>query len=191
MNLIRIRENNFEYAVLLQEELFPQESGRANIMDSLEPSSDYEYYLIFHEGACVGITGIYHYPEDPESAWLGWFGIRAEFRRKNFGSEALKLFEDMAVQRKYRFARLYTDAENNEAAIAFYRTNGYISEPYENAEDPACMQYKTLIFSKPLAGHELILWNSRNIHLTEQISAQNRYSQRQQSVTGSAEPQAG
>ena len=99
-------------------------------------------------------------------------GIIDSFRRKRLGSAALKLFEDMAISRGYRFARLYTDAVNNDAAIAFYKANGYVSEPYFNSEDSACLKYKTLIFSKPLTGDMLVLWKSRNIHLTEQIKKQ-------------------
>lgn len=94
----------------------------------------------------MGIIGLYRYPDDPDSAWLGWFGIREGFRRRHLGSVALKRFEEMAISGGYRFARLYTDALNNDAAIAFYQANGYISEPYLNLEDSACLQYKTLIY---------------------------------------------
>ena len=174
MNLERITENNIDYAVSIQEELFPGESARTNYEESLTPSSDNEYYLIYQDGACAGIIGLYHYPEDPCSAWLGWFGIRKDYRRKHLGSAALLLFEDMAVAKGYQFARLYTDALNNEAAIAFYRANGYISEPYLNIQYPACIKYKTLIFTKPLADNELIFWNNRTIHLTEQIKKQRK-----------------
>ena len=91
---------------------------------------------------------------------------------RGFIHVSFTLFEDMAISRGYRFARLYTDAVNNDAAIAFYKANGYVSEPYFNSEDSACLKYKTLIFSKPLTGDMLVLWESRNIHLTEQIKKQ-------------------
>ena len=124
---------------------------------------------------CIGVIGIYQYPEDKDSAWIGWFGIRKAYRRRHLGTTALKMFEDMAADRNYLFARLYTDAENNDAAIAFYMANGYTCEPYENAQDPACIKYKTLIFSKALTSRTLVPWNSRCIHLTEQIEKQERY----------------
>lgn len=175
MHLERITENNLSFAVSIQEELFPGESARTNYEESLEDTSSYEYYLIYEDKDCVGIIGLYSYPEDPDSAWLGWFGIIEIFRRKHFGSTALKLFEDMATSRGYRFARLYTDAVNNDAAISFYKANGYVCEPYLNLKDPACLIYKTLIFSKSLKDDALIFWNSRNIHLTEQIEKQKKY----------------
>ena len=178
MNLERITNNNISYAIQIQEELFPGESARTNYEESLEETSNYEYYLIYENGICAGIIGIYSYPEDPDSAWLGWFGIRKEFRRKHLGSRALALFEEMAVSKGFRFARLYTDAENNDVAIAFYKANGYIYEPYQNMQDPACMKRATLIFSKPLTSETLIPWNSRSIHLTEQIAKQEKYNGR-------------
>ena len=138
-------------------------------------SSGYEYFLIYVGNDCAGIIGIYCIPEDPDSAWLGWFGIRKGFRRRHLGSAALKCFEEMAISREYRFARLYTDAHNNDAAIAFYQANGYLCEPYMNVDDPACLQYKTLIFSKSLGGEQLVLWNNRNMHLTEQIEKQRKF----------------
>ena len=173
MRFEKITEKNLSFAVSVQEELFPGESAETNYRESLEIPSLYEYYLIREGDDCAGIIGLYRYAEDPDSAWLGWFGIREGFRRRRLGSAALKRFEEMAVSGGYRFARLYTDAVNNDAAIAFYRANGYVSEPYRNPEDPACLQYPTLIFSKPLADGPPVPWDNRSIHLTEQIMKQN------------------
>ena len=172
ITLVRITENNLDYAVRVQEELFPGESARTNYTESLSEGSGYEYALMYQDGACVGVIGLYRYPEDPESAWLGWFGVRAGYRRRRLGSEALGMFEETAAARGYRFARLYTDAVNNEAAIAFYKANGYTCEPYENTRDLAAADHKTLIFSKALTSDPLIPWNNRSIHLTEQIAKQ-------------------
>ena len=172
MTLIRITEHNLDEAVRIQAELFPGESAKTNYVESLSAGSGYEYYLIEKDGVRVGVIGLYRYPEDPESAWLGWFGIRKGFRRQGLGTEALRLFEEAAAERGCRFARLYTDAENNDAAIAFYKANGYLCEAYRCAEDPAAAEHKTLIFSKSLAGAPLVLWNNRSIHLTEQIAKQ-------------------
>lgn len=175
MTLERITESNIGYAVEIQAELFPNESGRANFEESLLTLSDFAYYLICQDDACIGVIGLYRYPEDPCSAWLGWFGIRKPFRRKGLGSAALRMFEEMAAEKGYHFARLYTDAENNDAAIAFYKANGYSSEPYFNPHDPASLEYPSLIFSKALTEEELVPWNGRNIHLTEQIAKQQKY----------------
>ena len=85
MTLERITESYIDFAVQIQEELFPGESGRTNCEESIEEESDYSYYLLYEDGVCVGVIGLYRYPEDQESAWLGWFGIRKGFRRRHFG----------------------------------------------------------------------------------------------------------
>lgn len=120
MKLIKITEKNIEYAIRIQNELFPDEDGRTNFEESLEADFDYDYYLLYDK-TCAGIIGLYNFGEDKDSAWLGWFAIKKEFRRKGYGSEALKAFEEMAIEKGYRFARLYTGAENNDVTIAFYR----------------------------------------------------------------------
>ena len=176
MKLERITESNISYAVEIQEELFPGESGRANYEDSLDGTTGYEYFLIYEDEECAGIIGLYSYPEDPDSAWLGWFGIREGFRRRHLGSASLKMFEEMAASKGFKFARLYTDEEDNDTAIAFYKANGYSCEPYLNMQDSACLENKTVIFSKSLTNGELVPWNSRYIYLTEQMAKQEKYS---------------
>ena len=175
MTLERITEKNIRFAIRIQAELFPLESARANFEESLDEQSGYAYYLLYEEGICIGVIGLYRCPGDPESAWLGWFAVLKEYRRNGFGSAALQKFEEMALFEGCRFARLYTDAENNDTAIAFYKANSYICEPYRNIQDPACLQYPTVIFSKSLTREKLVPWNSRNIHLTEQIAKQKKY----------------
>ena len=175
MRLERITGKSIGYGIEIQKELFPEESGRVNLEESLEEGSDYSYYLLYEGENCIGIIGLYSYPEDPESAWLGWFGIREAYRRKHFGTKALKAFEDLAVSTGYRYARLYTDEEDNDAALSFYRANGYVLEPYRNKDDPACLEYRTVIFSKSLTEKPLVPWGSRTIHLTEQIRKQEKY----------------
>ncbi|MDO5110284.1 MAG: GNAT family N-acetyltransferase [Erysipelotrichaceae bacterium] len=188
MDLVRVTADNLDDAVSVQEELFPGESGRANYEEAVYGMSGYRYYLLYEDGECVGVTGLYWYPEDPDSAWLGWFGIREEYRRRHLGTLALKRFEEMAAKQGFRYARLYTGADDNEAAITFYRACGYICEPYMNPQDSAGAEERMLIFSKPLTDEPLVPWNSRSIHLTEQIRKQNRYSGQPDSDAGIREP---
>lgn len=174
MNLIRVTEENIEEAVSVQKELFPEESGRANYEEAVSGVSGFEYYLVYKDGVCAGITGIYTYPDDPQSAWLGWFCIREEYRRRHLGSKTMTWFEETARERGFHFTRLYTDAKDNETAIAFYKANGYTPEPYLNPQDPASMEIEMLIFSKAIGNEPLVLWNNRNIHLTGQLVKQRK-----------------
>lgn len=170
--LERITADNLETAVAVQEELFPLESGRLNFEESLSGGSSFSYFLINEADECVGVIGIYSYPEDRESGWLGWFGIREPYRRHHYGTQAMKRFEQIAADLGFRYVRLYTDRDDNDAAISFYQANGYTSEPYCCREDPASLAYPMLIFSKSLSSDPVPPWNSRNIHLSEQIAKQ-------------------
>ena len=172
LKTIKVTKENLEYAIRIQEEIFPDESGRVNYEEAIAGTQDYDYYLLYQEENCVGVIGLYTYPCDAESAWLGWFGIREKFRKKHLGTEAIKKFEDLAEKKGYKYARLYTDEADNDVAIAFYQSNGYTCEKYVNEDDPACLQYRMLIFSKSLCGEPFPLWNNKNIHLTEQIEKQ-------------------
>ncbi|MBQ1532818.1 MAG: GNAT family N-acetyltransferase [Solobacterium sp.] len=99
MELVKVTKENIEEAVSLQKELFPDENGRANLEASLRDGAVFTYALIYEDGVPAGIIGIYEYPKDHESAWLGWFGIREGFRRRHLGSEAVRRFEEEASAR--------------------------------------------------------------------------------------------
>jgi len=65
MTLERITKDNLGYAVKIQEEIFPGESGKANFEEDIEGTFDGSYYLIVEGGNCAGIIGSYSYQEDP------------------------------------------------------------------------------------------------------------------------------
>lgn len=168
----RITKENINMAVQIQQEIFPKYSAKTNYEESVSGATDNEYFLIKLQELYVGITGIYCCESDSDSAWLGWFGIREGFRRNNLGTMALQFFEEMALAKGYKFARLYTDENNNDVALSFYKSNGYIGESYHNNQDPACAKNKVIIFSKSLTSDPVILWDNKNINLTEQIAKQ-------------------
>ena len=175
LTLDPITLNNLEIAVSVQHELFPFENcdARINYVESINGLNTANYYLIKNDGFCIGITGIYTCKSDVDSAWLGWFGILAPYRKQHFGTQAMQLFEDLARERGFKYVRVYTDAEDNDIAISFYKANGYVCEEYNNPiDDPACIENKVLICSKSLDKSEVVLWNNRNIYLTEQIQKQ-------------------
>lgn len=172
LRLERITRKNLKLAVDVQREIFPEYSAEVNYEESINGTTDYEYDLIYNGDDCIGITGIYSIDTDKESSWLGWFGIREKYRRKHFGTEAIKLYEKAAKERGFKYARLYADRDDNDATLAFYRNNGYVSEPYTNKEDCNDPSVNLLIFSKSLTDAPLVPWGNRNIHLTEQLEKQ-------------------
>lgn len=175
MTIKKINYNNLELALKVHKELFPNNSARKNYEDSINNISNGEYYLVYDNEECIGTFGIYTETEDKESAWLGWFGVRKKFRRQHYGSEIIKIFEEMAKERGYKYSRLYTDMRDNDVAIQFYLSNNYKSEIYLNLDDEASIAIEVLIFSKSLLDEPLKIWDNKNIHLTEQLLEEMKY----------------
>lgn len=169
IRLERITKENLDYAVCIQNAIFPDYSAETNYAESVNGITDFEYYLVYDEDTAVGITGSYQYDTDPDSAWLGWFGILEPYRRRHYGQQLIRMFEENARENGFRFTRIYTDRYDNDAAVAFYTSCGYTGEIYDNPDDPACYEYPVLIFSKSLTEGSVIPWNNRNIRLTEQM----------------------
>lgn len=167
-----ITNENLDIAIEIQNTIFPEYSAKTNYIESIEKKTNYVYYLLFDGTEYVGVIGIYSYTIDPESAWLGWFGVLEQYRNKGYGSEALLFYEKMAKKKGYKYARLYTDKFDNDATLNFYKSKDYIFEDYINEADKASLQFPVLIGSKALDGSKVKLWNNANIELTEQIKKQ-------------------
>ena len=170
MILVTIDSNNIRSAIAIQRELFPDYDATVNYVEAVEGISGNEYWILSVEGALVGISGIYSLKEDPDSAWLGWFGILPRYRRKKFGSEALSLLKKKKKKRGFRYARLYTGRWNNDVAKRFYVNNGYVEEYYDCPEDSGAAMEALSVFSKKLfLEDELPFWNNKNMHIDEQL----------------------
>lgn len=82
-----------------------------------------EYYLGYENGEVVGITGVY--ADNADECWLGWFGIRPEYRRRGYATSMLNLQLQMMKNYGYNVCRLYTYTTINKAAIPMYLKNGF------------------------------------------------------------------
>ncbi|MCR5794613.1 MAG: GNAT family N-acetyltransferase, partial [Solobacterium sp.] len=118
-SLVPVTKENLEYAVRIQNTIFPEYNGEANYIDSITGKTDSAYSLVYDGDTCIGITGLYTYDTDPDSAWLGWFGILEPYRRRGHGRELIRLFEEAARERDFSHTRIYTDRYENDTAIAF------------------------------------------------------------------------
>lgn len=102
MQLILVDRSNYKEAIKIQRDIFPNEDGALNILASLDrelfqkisglsyPDDHVKYYLAENNHEYVGITGLYYYNFDPESTWLGWYGILKQYRRQGFGKKLLE-----------------------------------------------------------------------------------------------------
>ena len=174
MELVLVDFTNYKKAVEIQNNIFPKEDGTLNILASLDrelfiqrTGIDYEddnvkYYIVYDNGEEIGITGLYYY--DNVSAWLAWFGVLPNMRRKHYGKRILLQTMELARQKGFEIMRLYTDAIDNADAIKLYKKLGFVGEKYSAEE----LTYDCYIYSKSLCDKELDLWNNKVLGLAYQ-----------------------
>jgi len=173
-----VTPKNINIAVKIQNRIFPLEDGLDDLNESINESNKYfdviDYYLIKNENYYVGITGIYSYKEYPDDAWVGWFGILPMFRRRHYGTEAMRYTRYKAKKMGYKTLRLYTDDKNNFASIGLFEKLGMTSETY-TAEDGKYYKIgNMLIYSWSLDGKDVEPWNNKNLFLEEHEMKNNK-----------------
>ena len=171
LDLKLITTENLEFAINLENEIFPEYNAKNNYISSIKNSNQSQFFLIFDKELCVGITGIYSYKDDRENAWLGFFGIKEEYRDRGYGKKSLKLTEDYAKSLGFKYMRLFTD-RTNEKAIKFYQNNGYTFEDYNCEEEEARDEFDVVIGSKALGKGKVEPWNNEYINITKQTYKQ-------------------
>src|ERR1700730_794598 len=61
------------------------------------PLEYWQVFLVASKQEIVGVSGLYRQPGMPaQLCWLGWFGIRPRFRRRGFGSAAIRSLAEEA-----------------------------------------------------------------------------------------------
>ena len=93
------------------------------------------------------------------------------FRFKGIGNIALKMTEDLAISKGFKYMRLFTD-RINLIAIEFYKKNGYTFEAYENEEEGLKDLFDVVIGSKSISELEVPEWNNKFINMTKQTIKQ-------------------
>ncbi|MBQ9791326.1 MAG: GNAT family N-acetyltransferase [Clostridia bacterium] len=170
MKLELLNEDNIDIAINIQKEIFPLENGSEDLKEALAnicPPHQFlqKYWLAKNNDKYVGICGLYAYKSAPKDAWLGWFGVIQDERRKGFGTQILSNTIQIAKNFGFHTLRLYTDEEANDTAIKLYEKIGMIREIYNNPEDVHFKIGNTLIFSKSLTNKNTTLWNNKNLFL--------------------------
>lgn len=172
LDLQLITNDNLDYAIRVQNEIFPEYNGKENYIKSIENSKQSQFFLAFHKKKCVGVTGIYSYKGDFDNAWIGFIGIKEQYRNKGLGTKLLKQTEHYAKNMGFKYIRLFTDKLDNDLAISFYEKNGYTFEDYNNDEEALKDEFNVVIGSKSLIDEEVPLWDNKFINLTKQTNKQ-------------------
>ena len=174
MKFILVDFTNYKKAIEIQNKIFPKEDGTINILASLDrdlfkkktgmyyEDDNVKYYIAYENNEAIGITGLYYY--DNVSAWLGWFGVLPDKRRKSYGKTILEKTMELARQKGFKTMRLYTDAIENADAIKLYKKMGFVGEKYSAEE----LLYDCYIYSKSLCNKKVDLWNNKKLGLAYQ-----------------------
>ena len=85
-----------------------------------------EYYLGYENMEIVGISGIY--ADNNNECWLGWFGVRPEYRRKGYATTILEIQLKMMKDYGFKVCRLYTDEIINKNVINLYIKKGFYKD---------------------------------------------------------------
>ena len=77
INLELITEENIDYAIRVQNEIFDEYNGKNNYISSVKNSKQSQFFLVYNKNKCIGVTGIYSYKDNiyrTESTILFFFG---------------------------------------------------------------------------------------------------------------------
>lgn len=174
LKYVPMTKDNIEDMVRTQMEIFPSECGYFQYNYALNCGKDYwKYWLVYdEEDNIVAITGLYSDfdIEETNSIWLGWFGVRPEYRRKKIGTEVLSytIKEAYELAKKYpiKYMRLYTSIDENKTAQLLYQEMMDFKEQYLCPNDKN-YNNSCYIWTKIMFDDEPVKWKSRCIHLKE------------------------
>ena len=174
----RITWDNLDLACKIQNELFPEEDARYNFIEQINRDPyrlEMDYEIVYVDGEPMGLTGIYVYPEYPEDAWLGWFGIIDKYRHQGYGGAILDKTIKIAKEKGYKNFRLYTD-EYATDAHKLYESRGLIKEAYDRPDDQdEYLDWKIFVYSKSLTDKKVEMWNNKLLGLKEQGEKENYF----------------
>jgi ribosomal protein S18 acetylase RimI-like enzyme len=89
------------------------------------PLEYWKVFLVRARGDSVGISGLYRQPGTPPNVyWIGWFGIRPQFRRESFGTNAMYALLDVARSIGCQELWVYTGSSDH-IALSFYDSLGF------------------------------------------------------------------
>ncbi len=170
LKFVAVNKENLTLAQEIQKKVFPKEYQNDTLQNSLNSSPEYlsQFWLVKVGKKFIGLTGIYYYPQYPKDAWLNWFGVIPEFRRKGFGRKIFNRTYAYARRLGFKNFRLYTDLKDNAATLAFYKSRGMKEERYSPNQDDFT---DIVIFSKSCHPfkRKIVSWGNKYLYIQEQL----------------------
>jgi RimJ/RimL family protein N-acetyltransferase len=86
----------------------------------------WQVYIAKLAAEIIGVMGLYQLLDSPKDVvWVGWFGLRPNFRRSGWGTLMMEQLKDYALDFGYQQLWVFTD-DTNLAAISFYEKLGFV-----------------------------------------------------------------
>lgn len=86
----------------------------------------WQVYIVKLEGESIGVMGLYQTTNSPSNVvWVGWFGLRPQFRREGWGSIMMKSLKGYAQEFGFQELWVFTNY-NNLPALSFYEKSAFM-----------------------------------------------------------------
>lgn len=171
MNLVPLMPDTLVETQQLAAELFPWEhEHQLALSASVAPASHSDFYREHKlsavefwtptlEGRVCGLAGLYHYQDQPDEAWLAWYGLHSSARGHGEGTALLGWVISTALAEKKKTLRLWTTDEAEYAkALALYTSHGFRTENWTPLPGET---WRTYVLSLGLDGREPMPWSQR------------------------------
>lgn len=156
----KLNFENLEECLKLKHKLFPESDSDEDYQKYLLNKVKSEYFLVYYNNELVSITGWYDFDGKNENAFMGWFGVRQDYRNQGIGSEVFDFTLKRVKQHKYNYFRLYTDKVVNQDSIKLYTKKGMFIEPY-TFDDAIGKNGNFVVFTKILRSNGHDLWDNK------------------------------
>ena len=124
----KLTKNNYLELLRIKQLLFPESNSDEDYEGYFSGKVTSNYFKCDNENC--GIGGWYDFDGQHKDAFVGWFGILPQFRRRGIASQALKFIIEETKNLGYESLRVYTDEYVNKESIFLYDKFFDICEDY-------------------------------------------------------------
>ena len=154
---------NYEIVLFIKHLLFPESRSDVDYEKYFNNNENCEYFLVTINKEPCGITGWYDFDDKNVDAFMGWFGVLPNFRKKGIGRKILEFTINRVKDRNFNYFRVYTDEAVNYPSVCLYEKESLIKERY-SYPDKLGKTDSFVVFTKILKSNDNDLWNNRPLN---------------------------
>jgi ribosomal protein S18 acetylase RimI-like enzyme len=127
------------------------ESTGAESANARGPLDDWQVFLLRAKSRIIGVSGLYRQPGMPSNVcWLGWFEIRPQFRRQDFGSEAIHQLSAVARNLGSTQLWVYTGCDDDVARSLYIKLGFQLLGPASDYASGKTMKDSDIVLTLQL-----------------------------------------